>query len=390
MLAAEGLLDAERKRPLPFLPGTVGLVCGRASAAERDVVENARKRWPAVRFEIREVAVQGSNAVTEVGAAVRELDRDPAVEVIVIARGGGSIEDLLPFSNEALLRAVAAAVTPVVSAIGHEVDTPLLDLVADVRASTPTDAAKLVVPDVAEQLAGLAAARSRLTRAVHERLRRESDGLAALRSRPVLARPLTMVETREAEVRTLLERSRSALDTRLHRGQDEIRHLGAQVRALSPAATLDRGYAVVQLPDGHVALDPRDVPDGSRLRLRLARGELTAVADQRTLGWRRAEDRARGRPQGRRSGPGRRRPELRAGPRGAARRRPRARGRRDDARGEPGAVGARRGARRPLSGLARRRPRHPGRRGRPAGRADRSDEDPAAGLPDEDEDSRVR
>ncbi len=179
------------------------------------------------------------------------------------------------------------------SAIGHEVDTPLLDLVADVRASTPTDAAKLVVPDVAEQLAGLAAARSRLLRAVHERVRRESDGLAAIRSRPVLARPLTMVETREAEVRSLVERSRSALGTRLHRGQDEIRHLGAQVRALSPAATLDRGYAVVQLPDGHVALDPQDVADGARLRLRLARGELSAVADRERSG---ITDRASGKP----------------------------------------------------------------------------------------------
>ena len=282
ILAAEGLLDADRKRPLPFLPGTVGLVCGRASAAERDVVENARKRWPAVRFEVREVAVQGTNAVTEVAAAVRDLDRDPAISVIVIARGGGSVEDLLPFSNETLLRTVAAAVTPIVSAIGHEVDTPLLDLVADVRASTPTDAAKLVVPDVAEQLAGLAAARSRLMRAVHERVRRESDGLAAIRSRPVLARPLTMVEMREADVRGLVDRSRAALGTRLHGGQDEVRHLSAQVRALSPAATLDRGYAVVQLPDGHVALDPQDVPDGARLRLRLARGELSAVADRST------------------------------------------------------------------------------------------------------------
>jgi exodeoxyribonuclease VII large subunit len=279
VLASEGLLDADRKRRLPFLPKTVGLICGRASAAERDVVENARKRWPAVRFAIREVAVQGSNAVTEVAAAVKELDREPSVDVIVIARGGGSVEDLLPFSNEGLLRVVSAALTPIVSAIGHEVDTPLLDLVADVRASTPTDAAKLVVPDVAEQVAGLNRARGRLMRAVQERLERESAGLAALRSRPVLARPQSLVDGRATEVLGLTQRARGALATRLDRGADEARHLSAQVRALSPAATLDRGYAVVQLPDGRVLLDPAEVEEGARLRLRLARGELAARAD---------------------------------------------------------------------------------------------------------------
>jgi exodeoxyribonuclease VII large subunit len=278
LLAAEGLLAVDRKRRLPFLPRTVGLVCGRGSAAERDVVENARKRWPAVRFAIREVAVQGANAVAEVSAAVQELDRDPAVDVIVVARGGGSVEDLLPFSNEALLRIVSAAVTPIVSAIGHEVDTPLLDLVADVRASTPTDAAKLVVPDMAEQLAGIGRARGRLLRAVQQRVERETSGLAALRSRPVLARPVTMVEIRETEVQGLLDRSRGALATRLHRGADEARHLAAQVRALSPAATLERGYAVVQQPDGRVVVDPGEVPPGARLRVRVARGELAVRA----------------------------------------------------------------------------------------------------------------
>ena len=276
LLGAEGLFAAERKRRLPFLPRTVGLVCGRASAAERDVVENARKRWPAVRFAVREVAVQGANAVAEVSAAVQDLDRDPAVEVIVIARGGGSVEDLLPFSNETLLRVVSAAYTPVVSAIGHEVDSPLLDLVADVRASTPTDAAKLVVPDVAEQLAGIGRARGRLLRAVQQRVEREQAGLAALRSRPVLARPVTIVEVRETEVQALQGRARGALAGRLDRGADEARHLAAQVRALSPAATLERGYAVVQQQDGRVVLDPDQVAADELLRLRLARGELAA------------------------------------------------------------------------------------------------------------------
>ncbi|HKG51882.1 MAG TPA: exodeoxyribonuclease VII large subunit [Actinomycetales bacterium] len=278
VLASEGLLDARRKRRLPFLPDTVGLVCGRASAAERDVIENARRRWPAVRFAVRQVAVQGPTAVTQVTDAVRELDADPRVSVIVVARGGGALEDLLPFSNETLVRAVAAATTPVVSAIGHEVDTPLLDLVADVRASTPTDAAKLVVPDVAEELAGVHAARDRLRRAVVHRVDNEQAGLDALRSRPVLASPVTLVEDRRHAVETSLHRARVALGARLDRARDDVRHLSSQVRALSPAATLDRGYAVVQRADGAVVRDPDEVSDGERLRLRVAGGELAAEA----------------------------------------------------------------------------------------------------------------
>jgi exodeoxyribonuclease VII large subunit len=281
LLAAEGLFAAERKHRLPFLPRTVGLVCGRASAAERDVVENARKRWPAVQFAIREVAVQGSSAVTEVTAALQELDRDQAVEVIVIARGGGSVEDLLPFSNETLLRAVSAAVTPVVSAIGHEVDSPLLDLVADIRASTPTDAAKLVVPDVGEQLAGLRRARTQLMRAVRQRVDYEAARLAALRERPVLADPYTLVEARESEVLGMRDRARTTLAGQLHRGSDEARHLAARVRSLSPAATLERGYAVVQQQDGRVLLDPDIVEPDELLRVRLARGELAVHVTDR-------------------------------------------------------------------------------------------------------------
>jgi exodeoxyribonuclease VII large subunit len=278
VLASEGLLDARRKRPLPFLPQAVGLVCGRASAAERDVIDNARRRWPAVRFAVRQVAVQGPNAVTQVIEALRELDSDPGVSVIVLARGGGALEDLLPFSNEALVRAVAAATTPVVSAIGHEVDTPLVDLVADVRASTPTDAAKLVVPDVAEELAGVHAARDRLRRAVVHRVEREQAGLEALRSRPVLAAPLTLVDERRHTVDGALQRARVALGARLDRAADDVRHLCTQVRALSPAATLDRGYAVVQRSDGAVVRAPEDVEAGDRLRVRVAGGELAAQA----------------------------------------------------------------------------------------------------------------
>jgi exodeoxyribonuclease VII large subunit len=276
VLAAEGLFDADRKRPLPFLPGVVGLVCGRASAAERDVVENSRRRWPAVRFRVREVAVQGVNAVAEVSAAIRALDADPEVQVIVVARGGGSLEDLLPFSNEAMVRTVAACTTPVVSAIGHEVDTPLFDLVADVRASTPTDAAKRVVPDVAEETARVAAERERLRRAVTNQLAREQSRLDALRSRPVLAEPGTGLAERERAVRELRDRARRCLRQGLHRAEDDLAHTRARVAGLSPAATLARGYAVVQRADGAIVRRPVQVAAGDPLRVWLAEGELAA------------------------------------------------------------------------------------------------------------------
>ena len=275
MLAAEGLFAADRKRPLPFLPGTVGLVCGRASAAEHDVVENARRRWPAVQFRVEEVAVQGPSAVTEVREALDRLERDPGVDVIVITRGGGSIEDLLPFSNAALVRAVAACRTPVVSAIGHEQDTPLLDLVADVRASTPTDAAKRVVPDVTEELDRVATARRRLRGAVTTRLDREAATIAALRSRPVLADPHVMLDGHRDEVVQLRDRARRCLGAALDRGADNLAHTRARVTALSPAATLERGYAVLQRPDGHVVRRADDTAPGETLRARLAEGELT-------------------------------------------------------------------------------------------------------------------
>jgi exodeoxyribonuclease VII large subunit len=280
MLAAEGLFEASRKRPLPFLPRVVGLVCGRGSAAEHDVLENARLRWPAVQFRIENVAVQGVYAVTEVADAVARLDKDPIVDVIVVTRGGGSVEDLLPFSDEALVRAVAACRTPVVSAIGHEQDAPLLVLVADVRASTPTDAARWVVPDVREETARLTQSRERLTRAVGSLVGHEQQRLDFLRSRPVLADPLVgIVAPREAEVGGLLDRSRRSLRHRLDRAADELVHTTARVRALSPAATLERGYAVVQRADGAVVRSPSDVGAGDPLRVRLAEGELAATVD---------------------------------------------------------------------------------------------------------------
>ena len=277
VLAAEGLFDLDRKRPLPFLPSVVGLVCGRESKAEHDVVVNARARWPQVRFEIREVAVQGVDAVREVSAAIAYLDARPEVEVIVVARGGGSVEDLLPFSNEALVRAAAACTTPLVSAIGHETDAPLLDLVADHRASTPTDAAKQVVPDVAEERHRLDQARRRMRAAVAARVDREQHGLDALRSRPVLARPQTTVDAREREVAQHVRHARHLLDAALLRAAGEIGRLGAQVRALSPESTLARGYAVVQRGDGHVVRSAHDVSPGDAVHVRVAEGALDAA-----------------------------------------------------------------------------------------------------------------
>ena len=282
ILAAEGLFDHDRKRPLPFLPRKVGLICGRASAAEKDVVENARRRWPAVQFEIRTVSVQGPNTVPEVTAALRELDADPSVDVIVITRGGGSFEDLLPFSNEALVRAVSDAVTPVVSAIGHDVDTPLLDFVADLRASTPTDAAKRIVPDVTEQRGAIEQTLLRVWRALTSRIQSERRLLVSLQSRPVMADPRAMITIRRQELNALTERAGQRVRADLHRADDQINHLRAQVRALSPLSTLERGYAVVQHADGLVVMDRADVGPNELLTVQVARGDfgVRAVSDQ--------------------------------------------------------------------------------------------------------------
>ena len=277
LLAAEGLFAAELKRALPFLPGTVGLVTAPNSAAERDVLENARRRWPAVAFEVAYAAMQGPRSASEVIEAVERLDRNPAVEVIVVARGGGSVEDLLPFSDEALIRAVHRIRTPLVSAIGHEPDSPLLDLVADVRASTPTDAAKLVVPDVAEEQRNVRRARERARAALAGWLAREQTGLDALRSRPALADPRTLLEARTSEVDQLRERARRCLSHALDRAADDIGHHRARARALSPLATLQRGYAVLQDAEGHVVTSVGAVAADQRVSVRVADGRIHAT-----------------------------------------------------------------------------------------------------------------
>jgi exodeoxyribonuclease VII large subunit len=279
LLAAEGLFDPARKRRLPFLPRAVGLVVGRSSAAEHDVLENARLRWPSVPFRVEHAVVQGHDAARQVIDAVRMLDADPDVDVIVIARGGGALEDLLPFSDEGLLRAVAACRTPVVSAIGHESDQPLLDLVADVRASTPTDAAKRVVPDVREESERVRAAADRARGLVRTRVDHESRALAALRSRPVLARPGQLVRQRVDESDALRERSRTALTRYLAHETTELTHRRARVAALSPLATLQRGYALLTDADGHLVGHAAGVRSGDRLDARLADGRLSLVVE---------------------------------------------------------------------------------------------------------------
>ena len=279
LLAAEGLFDAARKKPLPFLPRRVGLVVGRDSAAERDVVENSRRRWPGVQFRVEHAAVQGHDAARQVIEAVAVLGKDTSVDVILIARGGGALEDLLPFSDEGLLRAVAACRTPVVSAIGHEQDSPLLDLVADLRASTPTDAAKRIVPDMRDEIAKVTAMRDRARYVLAQRLHREQQGLATLRSRPVLAEPHRTFDTMSEVVDGLVGRTRRCLDNRLVRAHDDISHRLARVRALSPLATLQRGYAVVQTDAGSVVTAASDVVPGQPVTTRLASGSFRATVD---------------------------------------------------------------------------------------------------------------
>ncbi|CCH28141.1 exodeoxyribonuclease VII large subunit [Actinosynnema sp. NPDC047251] len=281
LLAAEGLFDPRRKRRPPFLPNKIGLITGRASAAERDVLTNARNRWPGARFRVITVAVQGPPAVPQILTALSTLDRDPEVDVIVLARGGGSVEDLLPFSDEALCRAVSQARTPVLSAIGHEPDSPLVDHVADLRCSTPTDAGKRVVPDVAEETQKVRQLRDRSRRALHGWVDRERKLLTALRTRPALSDPHGPLERRAQDVDQWRERGRRAIRNRLDSERSGLIATTARLTTLGPAATLARGYAVVQLvtPDGvdGVLRSVSDAPAGSHLRVRVADGAVHAV-----------------------------------------------------------------------------------------------------------------
>jgi exodeoxyribonuclease VII large subunit len=276
VLAAEGLFSADRKVALPKLPRKVGLICGRNTDAEKDVVENARRRWPAVEFEIREVAVQGAAAVVEVSAALRELEEIAEVDVIIITRGGGSFEDLLPFSDESLVRLAASCQTPIVSAIGHEKDSPLLDLVADYRASTPTDAAKRVVPDIEQEISDINKIRDRIYRRLLSSVEYELNQIAQLRNRPVMKDPGVMIKVRKDDLSALRDRSHRGFKALLDIEKKEIKGVIAHLRSLSPQSTMDRGYAVVQSDDGKIVRDATKLKAGSVLRIRAAKGEAKA------------------------------------------------------------------------------------------------------------------
>ncbi|MFM1951379.1 MAG: hypothetical protein RJA33_173 [Actinomycetota bacterium] len=279
LLAEEGLFSIDRKVSLPVLPRKVGLICGRNTDAEKDVVENARRRWPAVEFEIREVTVQGAAAVVEVSAALRELEADSEVDVIIITRGGGSFEDLLPFSDESLIRLAASCETPIVSAIGHEKDSPLLDLVADYRASTPTDAAKRVVPDIAEEVSNINKLRDRAFRALSARVEYESNFIAQLRSRPVMKDPGAFLTILGEELDDLRQRSRRSFAATIDAERKELKAVTAHLRSLSPQSTLDRGYSVVRNAQGDVIRDPGQLKTGDLLAIKVARGETSATVN---------------------------------------------------------------------------------------------------------------
>ena len=279
LLASEGLFAADRKQPLPFLPKVVGLICGRNSDAEKDVVENAKRRWPAVQFEIREVAVQGAAAVVEVSAALRELDANPDVDVIIITRGGGSFEDLLPFSDESLVRLVADARTPIVSAIGHEKDAPLLDLVADWRASTPTDAGKRVVPDLIEEQRKIRNLQDRSLRYMQNMLSNELTAIAQIKSRPIFKDPQTMFTSRAEAISSLRARALRGMEGSLALGSEELDSLKAQLRTLSPQSTLDRGYAVVLTDKGEIIRKASKLKAGDHISIKVAEGVVAATTD---------------------------------------------------------------------------------------------------------------
>ena len=279
LLASEGLFSIDRKVSLPVLPRKVGLICGRNTDAEKDVVENARRRWPAVEFEIREVTVQGAAAVVEVSAALRELEADKEVDVIIITRGGGSFEDLLPFSDESLVRLAASCETPIVSAIGHEKDSPLLDLVADYRASTPTDAAKRVVPDIAEEVSSIQKLRDRAYRALFARIEYEGNYIAQLRSRPVMKDPGAFLTILSEELSDLRQRSTRSFTATIGAEQKELKAITAHLRSLSPQSTLDRGYSVVRNAAGDVIRDPKQLKSGEVLAIKVAKGETSATVN---------------------------------------------------------------------------------------------------------------
>lgn len=276
-LIAEGLADPKRKKPIPFLPGKIGLITGANSDAEKDVLQNARNRWPEVNFEVVHTLVQGDRAAGEIIMAMQQLDAMPEVDVIIIARGGGSFQDLLPFSDERLVRAAAALSKPLVSAIGHENDQPLLDLVADLRASTPTDAAKRVVPDVVEERRLLKTSVERMYFRIISYLDSQSQLISSILSRPVLASPFGFVDAQADIIKQHRKRLGEILDWRISKAEAELGNLVSSVRALSPQLTLERGYALVTDQDGAII---RGLKAGENFTLQLSKQEIEATANK--------------------------------------------------------------------------------------------------------------
>ena len=277
LLISEGLTDPDRKKPLPFLPAKIGLITGAKSDAEKDILQNAKLRWPEVQFEVINTLVQGDKAPAEIIMAMQQLDQMPDVDIIIIARGGGSFQDLLPFSDERLVRAAAALSKPVVSAIGHENDSPLLDLVADLRASTPTDAAKRVVPDVVEERRSISQARERLALRIGSFIENQMQLIDSILSRPVLRSPYGFVEQQEEQLGQLARRLQEILGFRVDRARSENDQLKARVRSLSPQLTMERGYAVITDEDGKPTTT---IKKGQSFRIQSAKQEISATADE--------------------------------------------------------------------------------------------------------------
>ncbi len=282
LLAAEGLFEPRHKKTIPFLPRGIGLITGKNTAAEKDVLENITNRWTAAPILVRHALMQGPRAAGEVIAALREFDNDERVDVIIIARGGGSLEDLLPFSDEGLVRAVFACQTPVISAIGHEPDVPILDFVADLRASTPTDAAKRVVPEEQAERDGIAQAISRSRSALLNKINVESQVIQQLQGRPVLTQPTSIIDIRQEDLNALKSRSGIAFAHRVQRASDDVAHQLARIRSLSPLATLERGYAIVQDSSGIHVTDPAALKTGDDISVRVAQGRIGATVNSLT------------------------------------------------------------------------------------------------------------
>ncbi|MFR0589912.1 exodeoxyribonuclease VII large subunit [Bifidobacterium apri] len=277
-LKGEGLFDAENKIPLPEFPKCIGLICAPQARAEGDVITNVNLRWPAVDFVIEHVHVQGAQCPPEVVQAIRKLDDDPRVDVIIVARGGGSFEDLIGFSDEAVVRATAACRKPIVSAVGHEDDWTLIDLAADLRASTPTDAAKKVVPDVHEQWQLVTNAWQRMNLRMESMVSNEQRLIEGYANRPSLTHPHTMLDPYQRTVDDAVLRMRQGLIRIVDDASMTVEKLHASLTALSPQATLNRGYAVVQTANGRVLDDPVDVRQGDQLTITLREGALLANA----------------------------------------------------------------------------------------------------------------